>query len=193
MVVQFDNQQYIKEADSFSDFLLFLKKTNDFFKLFFGIVGVIIVSLALFPFVLITLFIVTRITGKMLKESRKIKIELKQTILSEETKYSDLIKVEEGIKRVLKKLESVAYLKSDKSPKIFVRLFDNINLFNKEMLEMDEIIKSSYLYNKEELGLSESDLKEYSAQFKGLSDIWDYESSLEEKETVFNHKKQLHA
>ncbi|MBK8368939.1 MAG: hypothetical protein IPL10_16540 [Bacteroidetes bacterium] len=56
---------------------------------------------------------------------------------------------------------------------------------------MKTIINGSYVYKTEDLGLNKEELKEYMDQFKGLEDIWGHESTKEDKEVVYNHKKQL--
>lgn len=193
MVIQFDNQHYIKETDRFSGFLVLLSNIKIFLRDFFGLVGLVVFMVALSPLVMILIWRLTSITSKILKESKEEKEKLKLFIIEKGSKYEDLIEIEDSLKRITEKTEKVAYLKSSSSPKVIVKLLDNLYFLHKELLEMKDIIRGSYLYNQKELGLSDAELIEYNNQFRDLKDIWDYESSPGEKVIAFNHKRKLQA
>ncbi len=190
MVIQFDNRHYIKEADSFSSTLANLKKITKTLKLFSGLIGLIVIGVILSPFLLLLIWKLTYDTKKILKEAKEQKSKLIDSIKNKEFSFNEIDEIETIITRVLSKIESIAFAKIDR-PILLNRLIKNLKAIYKEMCDMKTIINDSYVYKTEDLGLNKEELKEYMDQFKGLEDIWGHESTKEDKEVVYNHKKQL--
>lgn len=190
MVIQFNNQHYIKEAYNFSSQLATLQRVKDFLKAFFGLVGLFAFVVVLSPFVVLLILKLINTTSKILKEAKEQKENLKSAVKNGEFSFEELIELEESVKSISSKIVPMAFFKEGKV-KILSKLINNLKAINLEMVDMQEIIHNSYVYKAEDLGLNPEDLKEYMDQFKGLEDIWSYEPTIEDKEVVYNHKKQL--
>ena len=190
MVIQFDNRHYIKEADSFSSNLANLKKITNTLKLFSGLIGLIVIGAILSPFLLLLIWKLTYDTKKILKEAKEQKSKLIDSIKNREFSFNEIDEIETTVTGISSKIESIAFAKISR-PMVLNRLIRNLKSIYKEMCDMKSIIKDSYVYKTEDLGLNKEELKEYMDQFKDLEDIWGHESTKEDKEVVYNHKKQL--
>lgn len=62
-------------------------------------------------------------------------------------------------------------------------------------MEISNTVSSTtkeYTYSKDQLGLSDEEFRDYVAELSVLNDIWNYESSIGEKESVFNSHQHNH-
>lgn len=190
MVIQHHNQHFvISNAENFTAQLEVFGKIKKTVKHLFGFIGLLFTVVIAFPFLLFAVWYLTYKTRQMLKEAIKERKQLEKEIADGLFSYEEVMELENKIKTVISKVEVLAYTKIDL--KIFNRLLSNLKLFLKEMIQMQKTLHSSYVYNTEDLNMTAEELKEYMDQFKGLEDIWNYESTKEDDEVVFNHKKQL--
>lgn len=190
MVIQFDNQPYIRDAENFSSRLAKIQKTKDSLKVLFGVVGLVVIGLAFSPVLVIIAWRLTIVTKNMLKEVIEGKDFIRNAIRNGEISFEEIIHLEEILKRILSRTETIVFF-NEGGLRPLSKLIINLKGIQKEISEIEKIIHDSYIYKTEDLNLSEVEFKEYTDQFKDLADIWDHESCLADKNVVFNHKKEL--
>lgn len=155
-----------------------------------GLLGLIALGTVLLPVILFVIWNLTRQTRNLYKEAKREKESINLKTIQSELTFEELNKWEDIIKKLISKVDLLV-AKAPVESFLFKRIITNLNLFRNEMLEIKEILGKSSVYSTEDLGLTPEQLTEYMEQFKGMEDLWGYETTKEDKEVVFNHKQQL--
>jgi hypothetical protein len=166
---------------------LALTKLIKFVGAWTGIIGLTLVLIALSPLIALLVFGISKAFSRMKKDSEKLKIRFEETYMSME--FNQLKKEEEELDGILSNLR---LLNKEKLPesKLFISLKRNTESIIKNFEDIQNLLVSRYTFNKDEMFESDEEFAAYQEALKSLGDFWDYESTPEEKEYVFNQKNK---
>jgi len=161
--------------------------TVGFVKKWTGILGKILFLLIFSPFLIIGYFIAKSAYIKLDKLVAKYKLEFESefdTLGFKEVKdeEEELLKISAVISPLATELKIDHKLGKPFSESV-ISINDNLN-------HLIQLCQSKFKYSADEFFSSDEELKAFNNAFAELGDVWNYETTKEEQEFVFNSKKK---
>ena len=151
-----------------------------------GIIGIAIVLIAFSPIIAIVLFALVKAFSRMRKDSEKLRLQVKETYLT--MSFEELEREEAELNKVLSHLKQARDEMGDS--KLFPSVPRNLSAVIQNFESIENMLVSRRTIAKDEMFDSEEEFQEYQEAMKSLGDVWNYESTSEEKEYVFNRNKK---
>lgn len=164
----------------FANFFKFIGKWS-------GILGILVVFLALSPILLLLLFFTNRALSKLNRKSEKLKSKFER-----EYKTFSFDKLKEEESELEKVLLTLKEMKDGIPPdtRILRSVNKNLNAIVNNLEYIRTLLKSRYTLSKDDVFDSDEEFEEYQKAMATLNDVWGYKSTKEEQEYLFKHKNK---
>ena len=165
------------------------KKFFSFIKQFTGVIGILALALVLSPLLFIGIGICALVYDRLAKKMAQIKPKALKEI--NKLSFEEIKEFEAITNKFFKKAKAFRKdMESSQNIWPFRSIYKNLVSIDNDIDEMVKATEARYHFNMRELFSTEEEYQKYCEELKGLSDVWDYESSDEEMKLVFDLKKK---